>query len=236
MRTLFLTFLLVIGLSGCDELAQLANQYPTTTIAPTQAEVVAALKDALKVGITNAVMQTNKTNGFYGNNLIKIPMPPEADNLKKTLTDIGYTKPINDFEQSLNRAAEQASGKAVDIFVNSITQMTITDAMGIWKGNDDAATQYLKKTSTAQLEAAFSPITKNAIESVGVTKYWDDVAGIYNQIPFVTPVNPNLEKYVNEQAINGLFQLIAQEEKKIREDPAARTTEILKRVFGYTGN
>jgi hypothetical protein len=213
----------------------LANQYPNTALAPTQTEVVAALKDALKVGITNAVMQTNKTDGFYGNSLIKIPMPPEADKIKKALTDIGYTKPIADFEQSLNRAAEQASGKAVDIFVNSIMQMTITDAMGIWKGNDDAATQYLKKTSTAQLEAAFSPITKKAIESVGVTKYWNDVAGIYNQIPFVTPVNPDLEKYVNHEAIDGLFLLIAKEEKKIREDPAARTTEILRRVFGYNG-
>ena len=236
MRTLFLTFLLAFGLSSCDELTHIVNQYPTTTLAPTQAEVVAALKDALKVGITNAVMQTNKTNGFYGNSLIKIPMPPEADKIKKTLTDIGYTKPINDFEQSLNRAAEQASGKAVDIFVNSITQMTITDAMGIWKGADDAATQYLKRTSTAQLEAAFTPITKKAVESVGVTKYWDDVAGIYNQIPFVTPVNPDLEKYVNHEAIDGLFKLIAQEEKKIRDDPAARTTDILKRVFGYQGS
>jgi RNA binding exosome subunit len=235
MRTLFLTFLLAFGLSSCDELTHIVNQYPSVNVAPTQNEVVAALKDALKVGITNAVLQTNKTNGFYGNSLIKIPMPPEADKIKKTLTDIGYTKPITDFEQSLNRAAEQASGKAVDIFVNSITQMTITDAMGIWKGDDDAATQYLKRTSTAQLEAAFSPITKKAIESVGVTKYWDDVAGIYNQIPFVTPVNPDLEKYVNHEAIEGLFKLVAQEEKKIRDDPAARTTDILKRVFGYNG-
>jgi RNA binding exosome subunit len=235
MRTLFLTLVLVFSLTSCEELAQLANQYPNTALAPTQTEVVAALKDALKVGITNAVMQTNKTDGFYGNSLIKIPMPPEADKIKKALTDIGYTKPITDFEQSLNRAAEQASGKAVDIFVNSIMQMTFADAMSIWKGNDDAATQYLKKTSTAQLEAAFSPITKKAIESVGVTKYWNDVAGIYNQIPFVTPVNPDLEKYVNHEAIDGLFLLIAKEEKKIREDPAARTTEILRRVFGYNG-
>ena len=237
MRTLFLAFVLIISFSSCDQLAHIASQYPidNPSLAPTQAEIVAGLKDALKVGITNAVKQTNTTNGFYGNSLIKIPVPPEVVKIKKTLTDIGYTKPIEDFEQSLNRAAEQASGKAVDIFVNSITQMTIEDAVGIWKGEDDAATQYLKRTSTAQLETAFTPITKNAIESVGVTKYWDDIAKIYNNLPFVTPINPDLEKYVNEKAIDGLFTLVAQEEKKIREDPAARVTDILKRVFGYEG-
>ena len=237
MKTVILAITLVLSFSSCDQLAQIASQYPVdnTTLAPTQAEIVAALKDALKVGITNAVQQTNKTNGFYGNSLIRIPVPPEVNKIKKTLTDIGYTKPVTDFEQSLNRAAEQASGKAIDIFVNSITQMTITDAVGIWKGEDNAATEYLKRTSTSQLEAAFSPITKQAIESVGVTKYWDDIANIYNNVPFVTPVNPDLEKYVNEKAIDGLFLLVAQEEKKIREDPAARVTDILKRVFGYEG-
>lgn len=234
MRFLILTFAFAVGFSSCDQLAHLANTYPDV-VAPTQTEIVAGLKEALRVGITNAVLQTNKTDGFYGNNLIKIPIPPETEKIKKALMDIGYTKPITDFEQSLNRAAEQASSQAVNIFANAISQMSIDDAVGIWKGNDDAATQYLKRTSTIELETAFTPITKRAIESVGVTKYWNDMAKIYNVLPGVKPINPDLENYVNQKAIDGLFILVAQEEKKIRQDPAARTTDILKKVFGYEG-
>lgn len=238
MRTFILALAFTLTFSSCDELAQIASTYPldTPTMAPTQAEIVAGLKEALKVGITNTVQLTNKTNGYYGNSLIRIPVPPEVEKIKKTLTDMGITKPVTDFEQSLNRAAEQASGKAVDVFVKSITQMTFNDAVAIWKGNEDAATQYLKRTSTSQLEAAFAPITKNAINSTNVTKYWNDIAKIYNNIPLVTPVNPDLDKYVNQKAIDGLFLMVAKEEKKIREDPAARVTAILERVFGYQGN
>ncbi len=228
----FIAIPLLFALLACDQLAQIASEYPMNT-APTQAEISAGLKEALRVGITQAVSSTNQTNGFYGNNLIKIPVPQEVEKIKSTLTQLGYTKPIDDFERSLNRAAEQASGQAIEIFSNAITKLTFTDVVEIWKGEDDAATQFLKRTSTDQLHAAFSPITKKAIEDVGVTKYWDDIANIYNNLPFVTPVNPNLNEYVNDQAINGLFTLVAQEEKKIREDPAARTTAILQRVFGY---
>lgn len=225
--------------TGCDELAQIANQYPdiaNQTTAPTQSEIVAGLKDALVVGIKSAVVSTNKTDGFNGNSLIHIPIPQEAEKVMKVVKDLGMNQLVEDFETSLNRAAEEASGKAVDIFVNSITQMTINDAVGIWKGADDAATQYLKRTTTAELEAAFTPITKKAIEATQVTMYWDDIANIYNNIPFVTKVNPDLNKYVNEKAIDGLFVLIAQEEKDIRENPEARVTAILRRVFGYTGS
>lgn len=228
----FLILPLILLLTACDQLAQIASEYPINT-APTEAEITAGLKEALRVGITEAVYSTNKTDGFYGNSLIHIPVPPEVEKIKSTLNQLGYTKPIDDFEKSLNRAAEQASGQAIAIFTNAITKMTFTDVIEIWKGDDNAATKYLERTSTTQLEQAFSPITKKAIEEVGVTKYWDDIANVYNKIPLVTSVNPNLEQYVNEQAIHGLFLLVEQEEKKIREDPAARTTEILKRVFGY---
>lgn len=223
---------IIFMLSGCDQLAQIASEYPLNT-APTQSEISAGLKEALRVGINRAVSSTNQTNGFYSNSLIHINVPPEVEKIKSTLTQLGYTKPIDEFEKSLNRAAEEASGEAVSIFTNAIAQMTFTDVMEIWKGEDDAATKYLERTSTAQLEQAFSPITKKAIEEVGVTKHWDDIANIYNKIPLVSPINPNLEEYVNQQAIHGLFLMVEKEEKKIREDPAARTTEILKRVFGY---
>lgn len=235
MKRLFIAILVVFGMSSCDELHQIIQEYPTSTagMAPTQTEIIAGLKEALRVGITNTVMETNQKDGFYGNNLIHIPVPPEVEKIKTTLKNLGYTKPVDEFELSLNRAAEQASGKAVDIFTTAITKMTITDAVDIWKGEDDAATQYLKRTTNAQLEQAFSPITKQAIESTHVTQYWDDIANIYNAIPFVEKVNPNLEQYVNEKTIDGLFLLVAKEEKKIRDDPQARVSDILKRVFGY---
>lgn len=139
-----------------------------------------------------------------------------------------------DFDKSLNRAAEVASAKATDVFIDAITQMTINDAVSIWQGDEDAATQYLKRTTTTRLKSEFEPIVTKAIEEVHVTKYWDDVSKYYNQIPFVTPVNPELEDYVTEKTIDGLFLLVAKEEQKIREDPAARVSDILVRVFGYT--
>lgn len=232
-KILFLVGIIFFTTTSCDQLAQIASQYPTTT-APTQTEVVAGLKEALNVGIQNAVAKTSKQNGFMGNSLIKIPVPPEAEKVMKTVRDLGFGSLVDDFETSLNRAAEEASKQAAPIFASAITQMTFTDAIGIWKGPNDAATQYLKRTTSTQLEAAFSPITKKAIEQVNVTKYWGDITKIYNKVPFVTPVNPNLNEYVNQAAINGLFIMVAQEEAKIRQDPAARVSDILKRVFGYT--
>lgn len=238
MRKAFILLLLTFTLTSCEELQQIAQQYPDVinqTTAPTNSEIIAGLKDALRVGITNAVVQTNKKDGFNGNSLIHIPVPQEAQKVMDVMNGMGMSSLVDKFEVSLNRAAEEASGEAVDIFTDAIMQMTISDAFDIWKGADDAATQFLKRTTRPRLESAFSPITKQAIEAVEVTKYWDDVAKVYNNVPFVKPVNPDLEKYVNEQAIDGLFKLVAQEEKKIRENPAARVTDILKRVFGYQG-
>ena len=159
----FLILPLILLLTACDQLAQIASEYPINT-APTEAEITAGLKEALRVGITEAVYSTNKTDGFYGNSLIHIPVPPEVEKIKSTLNQLGYTKPIDDFEKSLNRAAEQASGQAIAIFTNAITKMTFTDVIEIWKGDDNAATKYLERTSTTQLEQAFSPITKRAIK------------------------------------------------------------------------
>ena len=238
MKRALLILSIIFVFSSCDELSQIVTQYPTSTTIgpPTNSEIVAALKDALRVGITNAVLETNQKDGFYGNSLIHIPVPEETKKVIKTLNNIGLSSLTQDFEMSLNRAAEEASGKAVDIFTNAIMQMSIQDAVGIWKGEDDAATQFLKRTTSNQLMQEFNPITKRAIESVEVTKYWDDIANVYNSIPFVTKVNPDLNQYVNEKAIDGLFLLVANEEKRIRQDPAARVTDILKRVFGYTEN
>lgn len=216
---------------SCDVLTEMSSTMQTN-LPLTEAEVSSGLREALKVGIKNAVTQTSAENGYYGNSLIKIPFPPEAQRVKSTLTDLGMNSLVDRFEESMNHAAEQASAKATDIFVDAITQMTINDAMGILNGENDAATQYLKRTTGERLRGEFSPIIQSALESVKVTQYWDDITTQYNKIPFVTPVNTDLTDYVTRQAIDGLYLMVAAEERKIRENPEARVTELLKRVFG----
>lgn len=222
-------------LSSCDQLAQIAKQIPTTMGPPTETEITGALRDALSVGIRNAVTQTSKTDGFYGNSLLRIQFPPEAKQVETTLRGLGMNKLVDDFIVSMNRGAEEASKKATDVFLASIRQMTITDGYNIWKGNNDAATQFLRRTSTDRLRAEFRPIVQQALKQVEVTKFWTPVVSAYNKIPLTKPVNPNLEEYVTNQAIDGLFKMVAQEELKIRQNPSARTTALLQRVFGYQG-
>lgn len=234
MKRVF-TGLLATGMlftfTGCEVLNQLPTSIPSN-LPLTEGEVSNGLKEALKVGIRNAVTQTSATDGYLSNPLIKIPFPQEAEAVKTKLNSLGFSSLVNQFEESMNHAAEQASSKATDIFVDAITKMSITDAMGILNGNNDAATQYLRRTTGTQLEAEFSPIIENALQSVQVTQYWEQITSTYNQIPFVTPVQTDLTGYVTTRAIDGLFTLVAQEEKDIRENPEARVNDILKRVFG----
>lgn len=203
-----------------------------TNLPLTEAEVSSGLKEALKVGIRNAVVQTSADNGFYGNSLIKIPFPEEAQRVKDALNNIGMGSLVQDFEESMNHAAEKASAEATDIFVDAITQMTIQDAMGILNGEDDAATAFLRRTTETRLTNAFRPIIDNALQQGNVTQYWNQITTRYNQIPFVNQVNTDLTGYVTEAALDGLFVMVAQEEKEIRENPQARVSQILKRVFG----
>ncbi|KAB2809963.1 DUF4197 domain-containing protein [Phaeocystidibacter luteus] len=230
IKPLFVASAVLLVTPSCDVLTQLPNM--TTNLPLSEAEVSAGLKEALTVGIRNAVTQTSATDGYYGNSLIKIPFPEEAQRVKTTLTNLGLNSLIDDFEESMNHAAEQASKKATDIFVDAITKMTINDAMGILNGADDAATQYLKRTTENQLISEFEPIINSALQQGNVTQYWTDITTKYNQIPFVEPVQTDLTGYVTERAIDGLFVMVAQEEKEIRENPQARINDILKRVFG----
>jgi hypothetical protein len=237
MKKIALAFFTLLMASGCSDMQQMADQYyetpnPSTSPSPSKTEITSGLKDALQIGITNAVASSSVKNGFYGNSLIRIPVPEEADKVSKTLRGLGMNSLVDEFEQSLNRAAEEASGKAVKVFTDAITQMTIVDVAGVWQGGDNAATQYLKRTSSAQLEQAFAPIIEQAIATTGVTRYWNDIAKVYNSVPFVAPVHPDLNTYVNEKTMDGLFTLVAQEEQNIRQNPAARSTELLQRVFG----
>jgi len=206
-----------------------------STLPPTESEISAGLKEALRVGITNAVSATSTNNGFLNNSLIKIPFPPQAERAATTLRDLGMGDIVDRFVETLNHSAEQAAAKATPIFVNAISQMSFNDVYNVYRGENDAATEYLKSTTSNQLKTAFRPVIKDAINKVELTKYWDPIASNYNRIPFVQKVNPDLEDYVLDQTLEGLFIVVAQEEAKIRLDPAARVSSILQKVFGYKG-
>ncbi len=199
----------------------------------TTEEVASGLKEALVQGITNGSSQASRKDGYFKNSLIKIPFPPDAIKVANTLRDLGLDRQVDRFIMTLNRGAEDAAKGAKPIFVNAIKQMTIQDAWGILKGENDAATQYLKRTTSKPLYSSFKPVIKNSLEKVRATKYYGDLVKRYNQIPLVEKVNPDLDDYATNMAIDGLFKLVAIEEGKIRKDPVARTTALLKKVFGY---
>lgn len=197
-------------------------------------DVIAGLKEALQKGTERSVDKAGATNGFWQNELIRIAFPPEAIMVKNTLLDLGIKKPVEDFEMTLNRAAEEAAKEAVPVFVEAITSMTIQDGFNLLRGGENAATNYLREKTTATLTTKFRPVVEDATSKVALTKQWNTVATAYNTATLLTggkAVDPDLNGYVTQQAINGLFTLIAAEEKKIREDPLARTTDLLRKVF-----
>lgn len=202
------------------------------TTGLSEEEIGSGLKEALTQGVNKGVAQLSKTDGYFKDPEIKIPMPNEAKKVEDKLRKIGQGEKVDEAILSMNRAAEDASSGAKDLFVEAIKAMTITDATNILKGNDDAATQYLKKSTNNQLTEKFKPIIKTSLDKVGATKHWEKVFSTYNKIPFVDKVNPNLEEYVTEKAITGLFIQVAKEELQIRQDPLARTSDLLKKVFG----
>lgn len=215
---------------------QLSNQSTTTNpdlgAGLSNSEIINGLKEALKVGMNKSTASASKVDGFYKNPLIKIPFPKEVSEAEKTLRSIGMDKEVDKFVKTLNRAAEDAAKSAAPIFLNSIMKMNINDGLSILRGGNDAATQYLKNTSNAALVAAFQPIVKNSLDKVNITKYWKPLMTIYNKLPFVNKINPDLNSYVTNKAIEGLFKLIASEELKIRKDPAERINDLLQSVFG----
>jgi hypothetical protein len=197
----------------------------------TTEDVIGGLKEALEQGARIAADEASVEDGYFGNAEIRIPFPPEIEKVESTLRDIGLDREVDRFILSMNRAAEQAADRALDIFVSAIRSMTIEDAWNILMGEDDAATQYLKRTTSPELFAAFQPVVKDALDLVHATRYYSDIIQLYNSLPFVQQVNPNLDEYVTLKAMDGLFILIAREEALIREDPIARTTELMRRVF-----
>ena len=196
-------------------------------------DITNGLRQALQIGAKNATGKVAVVNGFFGNGLIKILMPPEAKKVENTLREIGMGSQVDNAILAMNRAAEDASGKALDIFVNAIKSMSIQDGLSILNGPKDAATQYLKSKTTASLTAAFRPIIEESLDKVNATKYWSEVFTTYNELPTTfKKVNPDLPGYVTGKALDGVFLYIADEESKIRTNPAAQVTDLLKKVFG----
>ena len=241
-KTLIYFGLFALTLQACDsqldlsKITETANDILTdSNTGLTNDEVIKGLKEALKKGTEKAVAKTAKTNGFNNDPLIKIPFPPEAIKVKQKALQLGLDSQVAQFETTLNRAAEEAAKEAVPIFVNAITSMSIQDGFNILKGTDRAATDYLIQKTTASLTQKFSPVVQNAINKVELTKYWNPLANKYNAAMTLTggqQINPDLNAYITQKAIDGLFVYIASEEKNIRENPAARVTDILKKVFG----
>jgi len=199
-------------------------------------DISQGLKEALNNGISKQVSKLTTTDGFFKNEMVKILLPQELQKVDKTLRDIGLSSLADEGLKILNRAAEDAVQEATPIFVDAIKGMTFNDARNILMGADDAATNYLQNTTSTALYAKFNPVVSNSLSKVGADQVWTDIINRYNQIPLVTKVNPDLTDYVTSQAMEGVFRMISVEEKNIRTNTAARTSDVLKRVFALQDN
>jgi hypothetical protein len=233
MKKMIYTLILVAVLTqGCESTQQILKtigQDPNGQL--TTSEIVSGLKEALSTGARRSSTELSALDGFFKNAAIKILLPAEAQKVEKTLRDIGLGSLVDKAILSVNRAAEDAASSAAPIFVDAITTMTIQDAIGILQGGDFAATNYLKGRTTTALTEAFRPVIERSLTKVNATKYWSDVFTNYNRFAS-NKINPDLSAYVTGKALDGIFYQVSLEEQKIRKDPVARTTEILKKVFG----
>lgn len=195
-------------------------------------KIIAGLKEALEIGTGNAVNLTGRVDGFFKNAAIKILMPRQLRTVEKTLRTLGQGAMVDEFVMSMNRAAEKAAPEARKLFVSAVKEMTFDDARKILTGNDTAATEYFKGKTTVKLTTAFRPIISKAMNEVGATRQYKDLIGRLQQIPFVKTQSLDIDEYVVGKALDGLFYMVGEEEKKIRKDPLARVTNILKDVFG----
>jgi Protein of unknown function (DUF4197) len=228
MQRIFTTILLCSLFSGCDVIKQL----PQST-GVTEAEAAEGIKEALSQGLAGAVLKLNKEDGFFKDAFYKILLPPDAKKIENTLRDIGFGNMVDKAILQINRGAEDAAGYAKPIFADAIKRMSINDAIGMVKNGDTSATHFFREKTTAQLTAAFLPVIKASLDKVNATKYYGDMVNRYNSLPLVVKkINPDLNGFVTDKAINALFDLVAKEEKNIRNNLAARTTDLLKKVFG----
>ncbi len=196
------------------------------------ADVVAGLKEALSIGTANAVDATSAVDGYFANAAIRIVVPENMRKAADVLGKVGFRKEVDDFERSMNRAAERAAPRAREIFIDAVRGMTFEDARGILKGGDTAATDYFRSKTREKIRSAFAPVVSASMDEVGVTRSYKELMGRYAALPFVDAESVDLDRYVTGKALDGLFLVLGQEETKIRKDPAARVTDLLKKVFG----
>ncbi len=231
-----LIILLLLAPAGCSEkdLRETLEiiEASVEEVPLTQAEVVQGLKDALARGISRGAVIASARDGYLGNPKLRIPFPEEVRQVESAFRKLGLGSEVDRFVRQLNRSAEKAASRAKPIFIKAITSMTIRDAFEILNGEPDAATRYLIRTTGDDLRAEFRPIVSDKLKETSATRYYGDIVRRYNMLPLVKKVDPDLESYATDKAIEGLFLLIAEEEANIRANPRARTTQLLRRVFG----
>ena len=223
--------LATLSLFGCAEMQQVLEQLPQQTGILSQAEMGSGLKEALNNGITKQVSKLTATDGFFRNEAVKILLPAELQKVDTRLRQIGLSKLADDGLRVLNRAAEDAVKEATPIFIDAVKQMTFTDAKNILFGNESSATNYLQTSTSTALYGKFNPVIKNSFAKVGADKIWTQIITKYNSIPLVNKVNPDLTDYTTNKAMEGVFKMIAVEEKDIRTNFSARTSDLLRKVF-----
>lgn len=223
----------ILVLTSCAELQTIASQFPQGV---TDAEISSGLKQALEFGIDKEVTNLAKEDGFFSNELVRIGLPPELQKVDKTLRDVGLDNLADEGLRVLNRAAEDAVGEAIPVFADAVKGITFADARNILLGADDAATVYLSNRTEQELYNRFNPIISNSLDKVGATQVWKNIIQKYNSIPLTNNVNPDLPDYVTNEALDGVYLMIAKEEKDIRNDFSSRTTDLLRRVFAIQDN
>ncbi len=233
MKKIF-TYLFISSLffTSCDTLSGLPN-----ALGVTEAEAAEGIRQALQQGTGRGISILNRQDGFFGNNAYKLFLPDDAIKIEKVLRTIGMGSQVDRAILQINRAAEDAVGYATPIFVDAIKEMTIADAINIVRGENNAATSYFRQKTRDKLISAFSPIIDRSLVKLEATRYYSEIVTLYNNIPTtVKKMNPDLTAYVVDRATTALFDQIEKEEANIRANPVARTTQILKKVFGsYRG-
>lgn len=235
MRKILTLLTIIVTLSSCEVL----NQLPTSTTGAggiTEAEAAQGIKEALGQGLGKAVLQLNTTDGFFKDAFYKILLPPDAKKIENTLRTIGMGSQVDKAILQINRGAEDAAGFAKPIFVDAIMNMSLSDAIGLVRNGDTSATHFFREKTTDKLIAAFTPVIKSSLDKVSATRYYGELVNTYNNFPTtIKKINPDLTSFVTGKATEALFDLVAKEEKNIRSNFAARTTDILKKVFGSFG-
>jgi hypothetical protein len=235
MKRLLVLSITILSFTSCGEV--LKNLPTGAGTGITEAEAGQGIKEALAQGLTNAVLKLNKEDGFFKDALYKILLPPDAKKVENTLRSLGFNNMVDKAILQINRGAEDAAGYAKPIFIDAVKSMTLQDAIGLVKNGDTSATHFFRQKTTEKLITAFLPVIKSSLDKVEATKYYGDVMNKYNNFPTtVKKINPDLASFVTERATAALFDLVAKEEVNIRTNIAARTTDILKKVFGQKWN